>query len=78
MQRRRNSPLRPIAARMLIRFGGQTQRQVATYLQIGTGGAVSAHIQKRPDRLAKDRSLRQKVKQIETELTTVRLKQPDV
>jgi len=47
-------------------------------LQIGTEGAVSAHIQKLPDRLAKDRSLRQKVKQIETELTTVWLKQPDV
>ena len=67
-QRRRNSPLRGIAARMLLRFGGQTQRQVAEYLEMGTGGAVSAAVKKLPMRLAEDRSLRRKLKAVEKRL----------
>ena len=67
-QRRRNSPLRAVAARMLMRFGGQTQRQAAAHLNMGTGGAVSAQVRKLPERMAQDRRLRRKVSTIEQRL----------
>jgi len=67
-QRRRNSPLRAIASRMLMRFGGQTQRQAAGHLEMGTGGAVSAQVRKLPGLLAGDRQLRRKLKKIKKRL----------
>ena len=67
-QRRRNSPLRAVAARVLIRFGGQTQRQVAAHLAMGTGGAVSAQMRRLPDLLDEDQQLRGKVKALEKRL----------
>lgn len=71
-QRRRHSPLRPIAARMLIRFGGQTQRQVAVHLGMSTGGAVSAQVRKLSGLLDEDRRLARKVKLIERNLEAQR------
>ena len=67
-QRLRNSPLRAVAARMLIRYGGQTQRQVATHLGMGTGGAVSVQLRKLPRLLDENRSLKRKIKLIERKL----------
>jgi len=67
-QRLRKSPLRAVAARMLIRFGGQTQRQAATCLEMGTGGAVSAQVRKLPRLLDESRSLKRKIKLIERSL----------
>ena len=67
-QRRRNSPLRAVAARLLIRFGGQTQRQVAEHLGMGTGGGVSAQVRKLPSLLAEDRRLRRLLKRAEERL----------
>ena len=71
-QRRRNSPLRAIAARMLMRYGGQTQRQAAMHLDMGTGGAVSAQVRKLPGLVAKDRQLRGRIKRIERKLEELR------
>jgi len=71
-ERRRNSPLRAVAAGMLIRFAGRTQRQVADILGIGTGGAVSTQIRKLPERLASDRRLRRTVEQIEQRLSKLK------
>ena len=71
-QRRRNSPLRAVAARMLIRFGGLTQRQADAHLDMGTGGAVSARVRKLPGILLADRRLRRTVKQIERSLEDLR------
>ncbi|NQU38649.1 MAG: transposase [Lentisphaerae bacterium] len=72
LKRGRNSPLRAVAATMLIRFGGYTQRQAAEALRIGTGGAVSVQVRRLPDLLSKDRTLRRRMKRIETELAAVR------
>ena len=72
LQRRRNSPLRAVAAYMQIRYGGQTQRQVAQHLQVGTGGAISVHVKRLPGLLANDRALRRKAKRIEMKLTELR------
>jgi len=74
-QRRRNSPLRAVAARMLIRFGGQTQRQVAACLDMGTGGAVSAQMRRLPELLAGDPRLGRDLKKIEKLLEAERTRQ---
>ena len=70
-ERRRNSPLRAVAALMLIRFGGRTQRQVAADLAMGTGGAVARQLRSLPDRLAEGRTLRNAVRRLEERLTKV-------
>jgi REP element-mobilizing transposase RayT len=71
-KRRRNSSSRAIAARMLIRFGGQTQRQTAAHLNMGTGGAVSAQVRRLPALLDGDRRLRRTVQRIEERLEGAR------
>jgi REP element-mobilizing transposase RayT len=71
-QRRRNSPLRAVAAQMLIRFGGQTQREVAVLLDLGTGGAVSAQVRKLPRLLSEDRQLRLMVRKAEEQLSALK------
>lgn len=67
-ERRRNSALRAIAGCMLIRFGGQTQRQAAKHRNMSTGGAVSAQVRRLPDMLAEDRKLSRTVRVIEKRL----------
>ena len=67
-QRRRNSSLRAIAARVLVRFSGLTQREIAGRLKMGTGGAVSAQMRRLPALLAADRRLRRSVVQAEARL----------
>ena len=52
------------AARMLIRFRDQTQRGVAAYLNMGTGGAVSAQVRRLPGMLAAESKLRRTVPRI--------------
>lgn len=76
-QRLRDSGLRAIAARMLTRFGGQTQREVAGHLMMGTGGAVSAQLRRLPGLLAGDTRLRHKVERMEHELTAKRKRSRD-
>lgn len=72
-QRRRCSPLRAVAARMLLCHGGQTQREAGLLLGMGTGGAVSAQVRRLPDLLAKDGALRKQVEEIEKSLKFLRL-----
>jgi hypothetical protein len=57
---------------MLIRFGSQTQRQVAEHLDMGTGGAVSAQVRALPQRLATNPRLRRQVQQIADRLSQLR------
>lgn len=71
-QRRRNSPLRAVAARILLRFGGQTQREVAAELGIGTGGAVSAQVRRLARMLSEDKRLGRQLEKIEERLGQVR------
>ena len=70
--RLRSSPLRGIAARMLIRFGGMTQREAATSLNMGTGGAVGARVRRLPALLEKDRRLRRQTALLEDNLQSMR------
>lgn len=67
-ERRRSSALRAVAGRMLIRFGGLTQREAARHLNIGTGGAMSAQVRRLPSLLTKNKRLRECVVEIEDRL----------
>ncbi len=56
-QRRRNSPLRGIAAKYLLRYAGQTQREAAKLLGAGSGSTISKHLTRLRDRLPEDKKL---------------------
>jgi hypothetical protein len=73
--KKRDSALRGIAAKMLTRFGGQTQRQVASLLKMGTGGAVSAQVRKLPRIFETNNTLLKTTKKIEKELVAIKLAQ---
>jgi len=75
MRRRHSSPLRAVAARVLIRYAGQSQRDVADLLKTGSGSAVCKQLTALPDKLAKDRRLRRLLKQAEERLEAVRSNQ---
>lgn len=74
-RRRHGRPLRAVAAKLLIRYAGQSQRDVAEYLAIGTGAAVSDQLKRLPAKLSKDRGLRRQVKQCEERLEETRCAQ---
>ena len=67
-RRSRNSPLRAIASRLLIRYAGLTQRDVADLLLIGSGSAVCNQLRRLASELADNRRLRRQVKQAEERL----------
>ena len=64
-RRRRNSPLRAVAARYLIRYAGQNQREVAKHLNAGTGAAISKQISRYRELLSTDRTLGKLLKKAE-------------
>jgi REP element-mobilizing transposase RayT len=74
-RRRHGSPLRAIAARYLIRYAGQSQRDAADYLNVGSGAAICNQLNRLPDKLAKDRRLRRQIKEIEERLENARCAQ---
>jgi REP element-mobilizing transposase RayT len=55
--RRRNSPLRAVAASCLIRYAGQSQRDVARLLDVGTGSAIGKQLRRLDELSSKDRAL---------------------
>ena len=71
-RRRHNSPLRAVAARMLVRYAGLSQREVANELAIGSGAAVCNQLARLTDRLAEDRPLRRQVEAVEKWLVVLR------
>jgi REP element-mobilizing transposase RayT len=71
-QRHRGSPLRAVAARLLIRYAGLSQRAAADLLQIGSGAAVCNQLNRLPGKLAKDRRLRRCVQIAEKRLAEAR------
>ena len=71
-QRRRDSTLRAVAARCLLRYSGQTQREAAERLGLRTGAAVSAQVKRLPEVLAGNRSLRRLVGRAERALEQLR------
>jgi len=60
-KRRRDSALRGIAARLLTRYSGMTQRAVAGFLGMETGSSVSVQMRKAATVLAEDGALNRKV-----------------
>ncbi|MDC0267715.1 transposase [bacterium] len=67
-QQQRASILRPAAARMLIKFSGKTQREVAEILKLGTGSAVSAQIKKLNTLVIKKRKIKNEILKLEEEI----------
>jgi REP element-mobilizing transposase RayT len=70
--RRRDCWIRPIVARMLSRYGGLSQREIAVRLAVGTGKSVSEQLQRLSATLEEDRSLRILVTALESELENER------
>ncbi len=66
--RRRNSALRAIAARMLCKYAGLTQRDAAEVLGMNSGAAVSSQLQKLSLLMEGDRKLSRQVIEIESRL----------
>ena len=60
LRRRGGAPYRGMAARMLVRYGGLTQRQAAAYLGVCTGAAISIRIREAERRLETDGAWRRK------------------
>lgn len=71
-ERRRNSPLRPVAAKLLLRYAGLTQRRVAELLGMNTGAAVSVQAKKYELWLSQDKRLAKVVHRIEARLNMMR------
>ena len=67
-RRRHGSALRGVAAKCLIRYSGQSQREAAVTLEVGTGSAVCNQFKSLTGSLDKDRRLRRLLKQAETTL----------
>lgn len=63
--RRRNSMLRPIAARSLLKFCGCTQREIAELLGLTTGAAVSLQIKRLKRVEETDRKTARKIQALE-------------
>jgi putative transposase len=72
-RRRRDSPLRAIAARYLIRYAAQSQRDVAEYLNAGSGSAISKQLTRLNDKLTGDRKLRRLLKQLDKRFDAIRI-----
>lgn len=68
LRRRRKSFDRTVASRMLCRFAGLTQRQVARVVGVRNGASVSEQLTRLTQELESNRSLRDRVKEIEEEL----------
>ena len=64
-ERRRNSPLRAIACRFLMKYGGLTQREIAGVLFMGSGAAVCLQAKKFDEFVGKDLAMRKKVARLE-------------
>ena len=61
LERRRDSPLRSVAAHFLCRHAGLTQREAAAVLKMGSGAAISHQLRKLALNAEKDRLLRRRV-----------------
>jgi hypothetical protein len=67
-ERRRNSVLRAVAARYLMRYASLSQREVADLLHAGSGSAISKQLKGYANAFNEDRNLKRKCKQADAEL----------
>ena len=70
--RRRDSYLRGIAGRYLVKYAGLTQREVAARIGAGSGGAISRQMRKVRGLIAIDRKLRQLVERADKRMASLR------
>jgi putative transposase len=68
--RQRGGWVRPVAARMLCRYSGLTQREVAEMLKLKTGAAVSAQMRRLDAEQSGNRELRRQLDRIEEVLSS--------
>lgn len=68
-RRQKGTYVRQVAAKMLCRYGGLTQRQVAEILKLSTGSAVSMQLKKLNQALSGNRKLKKQVARVEHGLT---------
>ena len=69
---RRNSVLRGIAAKLLIRYSGLTQREVAGVLGLATGASISVQMRRAGAELVENRGLNSQVDKAMNRLATLR------
>lgn len=69
-QRRRNSLIRPMAAKFLCEYGGHSQREVGAILKICNGASVSKQLKKLSHLLATDKAAQKLRAEIEEYLKT--------
>ena len=67
-EKKRQSALRPLAAKMLSKYGGLTNRKIAEVLNVGTGAAVGRAITRLDSILAKDQKIKMILPDIEKRL----------
>ncbi|MFC1461716.1 transposase [Verrucomicrobiota bacterium] len=67
---RKNSTARPVAARMLCKYAGLSQREVAKVLGLRTGAAVCTQLKRLDEAIKKSRKTKRTLKQIEKVLET--------
>lgn len=72
MRRSRNSALRAVAGRFLIKYSGLSQRDAAKTLNVGSGAAMCNQLKRLPEKLSGERSLRNKIHQADAELRRLR------
>jgi len=71
MERRRDATWRAVASWMLCKYGGRTQREVATILGAKTGVAISCQLKKLRRRLSADAKLHSQIEKIEKALQKI-------
>jgi len=71
-RRRRTSALRGVAAWLLVKYSGLTQRDAAAVLGVGTGAAVSIQIRKAQAWALKDAQLRKRIQGADETLQALR------
>ncbi len=71
-RRRRNSMVRPVMARMLCKYAGMTQRDVAKLVNLAGGSAVSLQMRKLNEQLSGDKTLRKLVNTVSAQLESLR------
>jgi len=67
-QRRRKGYLKAVAARFLIRYAGQTEREAAGELGVSGGSAVSKQLGKFAGEMRADRKVQRRIKEAEEQL----------
>jgi REP element-mobilizing transposase RayT len=72
-RRQRDNMIRPVAAYMLCKFAGMTQREVATILNLNGGSAVSLQLKKLNEQLSRDKQLTKLTDEITSILISKRL-----